>query len=64
MDCVTQWQVVASVQTISEVHLLPVIEHMLAQFPFEILGFQIPLGFPFAFLALLAVQINGNLTES
>ena len=31
---------VASVQTISEVHLLPVIEHMLAQFPFEILGFH------------------------
>ena len=40
VDCVTQWQVVASVQTISEVHLLPVIEHMLAQFPFEILGFH------------------------
>ena len=40
VDCVTQWEVVASVQTISEVHLLPVIEHMLAQFPFEILGFH------------------------
>ena len=25
VDCVTQWQVLASVQTISEVHLLPVI---------------------------------------
>ncbi len=32
--------VVASVQTISEAHLLPVIEQMLAQFPFEILGFH------------------------
>ncbi len=40
VDCVTQWQVVASVQTISEIHLLPVIEQMLAQFPFEILGFH------------------------
>lgn len=40
VDCVTQWQVVASVQTISEVHLLGVIEQMLAQFPFEILGFH------------------------
>lgn len=40
VDCVTQWQVVASVQTISEVHLLSVIEQMLAQFPFEILGFH------------------------
>ena len=26
VDCVTQWQVVASVQTIAENHLLPVIE--------------------------------------
>ena len=40
MDCVTQWEVVATVQTISEAHLLPVIEQMLAQFPFEILGFH------------------------
>jgi len=40
VDCVTQWEVVASVQTLSEVHLLPVIEQMLAQFPFEILGFH------------------------
>jgi transposase InsO family protein len=40
VDCVTQWEVVASVRTISEVHLLPVIEQMLAQFPFEILGFH------------------------
>ena len=40
VDCVTQWQVVASVQAISEAHLLPVIEQMLEQFPFEILGFH------------------------
>ena len=40
VDCVTQWQVVATVQTISEAYLLPVIEHMLEQFPFEILGFH------------------------
>jgi transposase InsO family protein len=40
VDCVTQWQVVASVQTISEVHLLSVIEQLLAQFTFEILGFH------------------------
>lgn len=40
VDCLTQWQVVASVQTISEAHLLPVIEHMLEQFPFTILGFH------------------------
>lgn len=40
VDCVTQWQVVASVQTISEAHLLPVIAQMLEQFPFAILGFH------------------------
>lgn len=40
VDCVTQWEVVASVRTISEIHLLPVIEQMLAQFPFELLGFH------------------------
>jgi hypothetical protein len=40
VDCVTQWQVVATVQTISEAHLLPVIEQMLAQFPFKLLGFH------------------------
>jgi transposase InsO family protein len=40
VDCVTQWQVVASVQTIAESHLLPVIEQMLAQFPFAIIGFH------------------------
>ena len=38
VDSVTRWQVVASVQTIAEAHMLPVIEQMLAQFPFEILG--------------------------
>ena len=40
VDCVTQWEVVATVQTISEAHLLPVIQQMLEQFPFEILGFH------------------------
>ena len=40
VDCVTQWEVVATVRTISEAHLLPVIEQRLEQFPFEILGFH------------------------
>ena len=40
VDRVIQWQVVVTVQTISEAHLLPVIEQMLAQFPFELLGFH------------------------
>lgn len=37
VDCVTQWQL-ANGQTISDTHLLSLIEAMQAQFPFEILG--------------------------
>lgn len=40
VDCVTQWEVVATVQGLSEAYLLPVIAHMLSQFPFELLGFH------------------------
>jgi hypothetical protein len=40
VDCVTQWQIVASVQAISEAYLLSVIEQMLMQLPFAILGFH------------------------
>jgi transposase InsO family protein len=40
VDTVTQWQVVGCVETISERHLLPVLEAMLHQFPFRIRGFH------------------------
>jgi transposase InsO family protein len=40
VDCVTQWQIVASCEKLSEAYLLPVIEGLLAQFPFVILGFH------------------------
>jgi hypothetical protein len=40
VDTVTQWQVVGGVQTISERHLVPVLEAILHQFPFRILGFH------------------------
>lgn len=40
VDCRSQWQVVASVEAISEAYLLPVIEQMLQQFPFTIIGFH------------------------
>ncbi len=40
VDCVTQWEVVATVQGLSEAFLVPVIAHMLAQFPFELHGFH------------------------
>jgi len=37
---VTQWEIVASVEGISETYLVPVLESMLAQFPFVIRGFH------------------------
>lgn len=40
VDEVTQWQVAAAVPRISESYLKPVLEQMLAQFPFRIKGFH------------------------
>ena len=40
VDCVTQFQLVASCERISEAYLLPVIQQLLDQFPFTILGFH------------------------
>jgi transposase InsO family protein len=40
VDTVTQWQVVGCVSKISEAYLIPVLEAMLHQFPFRILGFH------------------------
>jgi len=40
VDQVTQWQIVAAVPHISEMWLEPVLEAMLRQFPFSILGFH------------------------
>lgn len=40
VDEVTQWQVVGAVAQISEAYLLPVLEGMLAQFPFRIRNFH------------------------
>ena len=40
VDAATQWQIVGCASKISEVFLLPVLEAMLAQFPFAILGFH------------------------
>jgi transposase InsO family protein len=40
VDTVRQWQVVGCTSKISEAYLLPVLEAVLAQFPFVILGFH------------------------
>ena len=40
VDTVTQWQIVGCCETISEAHLLPILEAILHQFPFRIRGFH------------------------
>lgn len=40
IDTVTQWQVVGCCQTISEAHVMPVLEAILHQFPFQVRGFH------------------------
>jgi len=40
VDEVTQWQIVAAVERIAEAYLQPVLQDMLRQFPFRILGFH------------------------
>jgi transposase InsO family protein len=44
VDAVTQWQVVGCTSKISEAYLLPVLEAVLAQFPFVVLGFHVDNG--------------------
>ncbi|MFL9999314.1 integrase catalytic domain-containing protein, partial [Paraburkholderia sediminicola] len=41
VDCVTQWEVVATVPNLTREHMLPVLRAMLEQFPFRILGFHL-----------------------
>ena len=40
VDTVTQWQAIGCVETISERHMIPVLEAILHQFPFRILDFH------------------------
>jgi transposase InsO family protein len=40
VDAVSQWQIQACVQGISEAHLLPALASIIAQFPFEVQGFH------------------------
>lgn len=40
VDCVTQWQLLATTERISEAYLLPALQTLLDGFPFQILGFH------------------------
>ncbi|MFW7342335.1 transposase family protein [Pollutimonas sp. H1-120] len=66
VDCVTQWEVVATCQKISEAYLLPVLEEMLAAFPFTILGVHADNGSGYINhrVARLLNKLNAELTKS
>jgi len=66
VDCVTQWEVVATCQKISEAYLLPVLEEMLAAFPFTILGVHSDNGSEYINhrVARLLNKLNAELTKS
>jgi transposase InsO family protein len=44
VDCVTQYEAVATCERISEAFLIPVLEELLASFPFVIVGFHVDNG--------------------
>lgn len=66
VDCVTQWELVACCEKISEAYLLPVIEALLAGFPFRILGFHADNGSEYINhqVARLLGKLNVELTKS
>ena len=67
VDTVTQWQVVGCCQTISEAHLIPVLEAILHQFPFRIRGFHSDSGSEFLnrrVAKLLNKLLIGEFTKS
>jgi transposase InsO family protein len=47
VDCVTQWQLVATCERLSEAFMLPVIQALLDGFPFAIRGFHADNGFEY-----------------
>src|SRR4030067_722688 len=64
VDCVTQFEIVATCESLSEAYQLPVIEVLLASFPFRILGFHADNGSEYinktvaAFLEKLRVEFT------
>lgn len=66
VDTVTQWQVVGCVSKISERYLLPVLEAVLEQFPFVVLGFHADNGSEFInhTVAKLLNKLRAEFTKS
>lgn len=66
VDIVTQWEVVAAVERISEAFLLPVIALMLDSFPFKVLGFHSDCGSEYINhdVAKMLSKLNVEFTKS
>lgn len=66
VDCVTQWELVATTERISEAYLLPVLEALLDGFPFTVLGFHADNGSEYInhSVAKLLTKLNIELTRS
>jgi transposase InsO family protein len=66
VDCVTQWEVVACCEQISEAFRLPVLEHLLESFPFKILGVHADNGSEYINhrVARLLDKLNAEFTKS
>lgn len=66
VDTVTQWQVVGCASKISEAYLLPVLEAVLAQFPFMVLGFHVDNGSEYINhrVAQLLEKLHAEFTKS
>ncbi len=66
VDCVTQWELVACCERLSEAYLLPVIGLLLEQFPFVILGFHSDGGSEFVNhdVARLLEKLRAEFTKS
>lgn len=66
VDCVTQWEVVATCEKISEAYLLPVLAEMLAAFPFTIQGVHADNGSEYINhrVAAMLNKLNAEFTKS
>jgi len=66
VDTVTQWQAVGCASKISEAYLLPVLEAVLAQFPFVVLGFHVDNGSEYInhLVAQLLKKLHAEFTKS
>jgi len=66
VDCVTQWELVASCERLSEAALLPVLEALIEAFPFGILGFHADNGSEYInhTVAKLLHKLNIEFTKS